>query len=123
MKPVAWMAAASLSSWLVVAGLAGGQTSLAVLFGMAGPLVVAGGSWVLVERAYRRSPARLTFVMASAFGGKLVFFGVYVSVVLSVLSVSVVPFVVSFTAYFLVLHLVEALWIRRLFAGGSHTSS
>jgi hypothetical protein len=34
-----------------------------------------------------------------------------------VLRVSPVPFAVSFSSYFIALHLVEALFLRRLFAG------
>lgn len=123
MKPVAWMIAASLLSWLAVTLLAGTATSVDVLFGMVGPLVMASATWVLVERTYRQHPERLTSVMIQAFGGKLVFFGAYVAVMLEVLSLRAVPFVVSFTTYFVALHLTEALWLRRLFAGGSPAAS
>jgi hypothetical protein len=119
MKPVAWMVAASLLSWLAVSALAGTATSVDVLLGMVGPLVVASATWVLAERTYRQDPARLTALMIQAFAGKLVFFGAYVTVMLKVLSLRPVPFVVSFTTYFIALHLTEALWLRRLFAGGS----
>jgi hypothetical protein len=122
MKPVAWMAAASLLSWLAVTMLAGAGTGTVVLLGMAAPLVVASATWVLAERTYTRHPERLTSVMVQAFAGKLVFFGAYVAVMLKILSLRPVPFVVSFTAYFVALHLTEALLLRRLFAGGSHAS-
>ena len=117
---MAWMVAASLLSWLAVSALAGPGTSMDVLLGMLGPLVVASATWVLVERTYRQDPERLTSLMIQAFAGKLVFFGAYVAVMLEVLSLRPVPFVVSFTTYFVALHLTEALWLRRLFAGGSH---
>jgi hypothetical protein len=123
MKPVAWMVAASLLSWLAVSALAGTASSVDVLLGMVGPLVVASATWVLAERTYRQDPARLTALMIQAFAGKLVFFGAYVTVMLKVLSLRPVPFVVSFTTYFIALHLTEALWLRRLFAGGSPASS
>ena len=89
-----------------------------VLLGMLGPLAVAGGSWVLAERTYRRNPERLTAVMVAAFIGKMIFFGAYVVVVLAVLSLRPVPFVVSFTGCFIACHVIEALCLRRLFAGG-----
>jgi hypothetical protein len=123
MKPVAWMVAASLLSWLVVTILAGTDAGVVVLLGMIGPLVVAIATWVLAERTYTRYPERLTSVMVQAFAGKLVFFGAYVAVMLKVLSLRPVPFVVSFTTYFVALHLTEALLLRRLFAGGGHASS
>jgi hypothetical protein len=118
MKPVAWMIAASLLSWLAVTMLAGTDTSVAVLLGMIGPLVVASATWMLAEGTYTRHPERLTSIMVRAFAGKLVFFGVYVAVMLEVLSLRPIPFVVSFTAYFIALHLTEAFWLRRLFVGG-----
>ena len=46
----------------------------------------------------------------------MVFFGVYVTVMLKVLALRPLPFVVSFTAYFIALHVIEALCLRRLFA-------
>jgi hypothetical protein len=93
-----------------------------VLLGLLGPLVVAGGSWVLVERTYRQNPGRVTTVMVAAFAGKMVFFGVYVVVALAVLSLRPVPFVLSFTGCFIGSHVIEALFLRRLFAGGPHAS-
>jgi hypothetical protein len=76
----------------------------------------------VAERTYRRNPAGLTAVMIVAFGVKLVFFGLYVAGVLSVLPVRAVPFVVSFTAYFIGLHLAEALFLRTLFLRGATPS-
>ncbi len=115
MKPVAWMVGASLLSWLAIAALVDRRTSVAVLFGMMGPLVVAAVTWVLSDRTYRRNPEGLTALMITAFGGKMVFFGAYVAVVLKGLSQPTVPFVASFTGYFIALHLCEALLLRRLF--------
>ena len=86
----------------------------AVVFGLAGPLLVAIGSWKLAERTWRRDPTRLTAVMIAAFGGKLVFFGAYVAVMLSVFSLRPIPFIASFTTAFIVLHLAEALALKRL---------
>jgi hypothetical protein len=88
---------------------------LAVVLGIVGPLLVAAGSWVAAERTWRREPQRLTAVMMAAFAGKMVFFAAYVAFMLTVLSLRPVPFVASFTASFIALHLVEALALRRLF--------
>ena len=87
---------------------------LAVVLGIVGPLLVAGGSWVVAERTWRREPLRLTAVMMAAFAGKMVFFAAYVAFMLSVLSLRPVPFVASFTTSFIALHLAEALALRRL---------
>lgn len=118
MTPVWWMVALSVLSWLVAAVLLDTQARIEVLYGMLGPLAMVSGSWVLMERAYRRSPQRLTAVMVAAFAGKLVFFGAYVAVMLRMLSLRPRTFVASFTGYFIALYLIEALYLRRLFAGG-----
>jgi hypothetical protein len=117
MKTVRWMVAVSVVSSTVVTLLLNGRADLEIVLGMSGPLLVASGSWVLAERTWQRQPERLTAVMITAFAGKLVFFGAYVAFMLSVLSLRPVPFVASFTGYFIGLHFVEALSLRRLFAG------
>ena len=118
MTPVGWMVGLSGVSWLVAAALLDAQARIEVFYGMLGPLAMVIGSWVLMERAYRRNPERLTAVMAAAFAGKLVFFGAYVAVMLRLLSLRPRTFVASFTSYFIALYLIEALYLRRLFAGG-----
>lgn len=95
------------------------EIAIALLLGLAGPLAAAVASWVLSERTFRRRPAALTSVMIAAFAAKLVFFGAYVAVMIGVLSLPAVPFAASFTSSFIVLHLVEALALRRLFAAAS----
>ena len=86
-----------------------------VWLGMLAPLIVVSASWIVTEQVYRASPARLTSVMIGAFMGKLVFFGIYVAVVVGVLGARPVPFVASFAGYFIALHMIEALWLKRLF--------
>jgi hypothetical protein len=118
MKGVAWMAGGSVASWLAAVAVAGTQVRSELLFGMLGPLVVAVITWVMAEWTYRRNPRALTGLMIAAFGCKLVFFGAYVAVMLRVVHLSPTPFAVSFSSYFIALHVVEALFLQRLFAGG-----
>jgi hypothetical protein len=86
-----------------------------VWLGMLAPLIVVCVTWVLIERVYKAHPERLTSMMMSAFAGKLVFFGAYVGMVIGVLGAKPAPFAASLTGYFIALHLVEALWLKRLF--------
>lgn len=102
-----------LVAWATVAGNA--RTEL--LLGMLGPLLVATVTWAVAERTYRRDPQTLTGLMVAGFVFKMVFFGAYVAVVLRVLRLRPVPFVISFSSYFIALHLAEAAFLRRLFAG------
>lgn len=117
MKPVAWMAGMSLTSWLLMRVASAGSGDPEILFGMAGPLAAAVGSWVAYERAHRSAPGapgRLTNVMIAALAVKMVFFGGYVVAMLRGLGLRPVGFVVSFAAYFIALHAMEAWFLRRL---------
>ena len=112
------MAGASIGSWLLAAALFGAAASRDIMLGMLGPLVIACGTWALMERTYRTNPQGLTSLMIAAFAGKLMFFGAYVAVMIRAVSVQPVPFIASFTGYFIGLYLIEALLLKRLLAGG-----
>ncbi len=118
MRQVAWMAGSSVVVWMVLLAFLERQTGAAVFAGMLGPLVMACGSWVISERTYNRDPRALTGLLLTAFAFKMVFFGVYVAVMLRALHVQAVPFAVSFSSYFIALHFVEALFLKRLLASG-----
>lgn len=107
------MTGACVASWLLVTALAG-PAHPEVLFGMVGPLLSACATWLAIETAHRAAPARVTAVMIAGFGAKMVFFGVYVAIMLRGLELRPVPFVVSFTAYFVALYAMEALFLKRL---------
>ena len=115
MKPVWWMAACGLLTSLAVVAMPGMDSDREVLLGMSAPLAATIATWILVERTYRWRPERLTPLMVLAFGGKMLFFGAYVIVMLTVLMLRPMPFVISFTAYFVALYAIEALCLRRLF--------
>jgi hypothetical protein len=123
MTPVTWMIGASVLSGLAAVALFERATGTAVLLGMLGPLSIATANWILVERTYRQSPERVTALMVAGFAGKMVFFGVYVIVMLRLLSLPPIPFVASFTSYFIALHAMEALHLRSLFAAGGASRS
>jgi len=119
MRPVWSIVAAGAACWVAVVAAMGGKAVVEASLGLAGPLGVTGATWVLAERTYTRNPSQMTALMVAAFAGKLVFFGAYVAIGLSVLSEHPAAFVISFTVCFIVLHLVEALWLQRLFASGT----
>jgi hypothetical protein len=115
------MIAASVASWLAVSLLIDARMRNEVLFGMLGPLAIASGSWVLIERTYSRAPQMLMSVMIAAFAFKVVFFGAYVMVMLKLLLLRPVPFVASFISYFCGLYVMEALYLRRMVAEGTRS--
>jgi len=115
MKLVGWMAGSSaLAAALAIALWP--AFAAEIVLGMCGPLLESAAAWALTDAVYRRSPERLTKVMITAFGAKLVFFGAYVAVMVTVLDLRPVPFMASFTSFFIGLHLAEALALRRLFS-------
>ena len=94
---------------------------MAVVFGVIGPLAAVVVTWVMVSRIWRARPELLTGLMVAGFAGKMIFFGVYVTVMLTVLSLPSTPFVVSFTVSFITLYAIEAVWLQRLFANNPRT--
>ena len=114
MIPLAWMAGLAAGSWLVIRVATDGRLEPEVLFGMLGPLVSAILTWVAVARTQRRAPARVTSVMIAGFALKMVLFGVYVVAMLRPMALRPIPFVVSFAGYFIGLHVIEAVFLRRL---------
>jgi hypothetical protein len=101
-------------SFALAAAVLDRRAATEVFYGMLGPLAAAVGSWMVMERAARKSPERLTAVMLAAFAGKLVLFGAYVVVMLRVLGLRPGIFIASFTSYFIALYAVEAMALRRL---------
>jgi hypothetical protein len=90
-----------------------------VILGALLPALVAGISWIVTDRVYRRDPAALTAWMITAFVAKLVIFAVYVVLAVKVLAVRPAPFVTTLVSAFLVLNLAEAIGLKRLFSGKS----
>lgn len=117
--PLAVLTGASVLCAAVVAGVFGRPDLPAVLLGVPGPLAAAVATWVLVHRAHQRAPEGVSALMVKLFGAKLVFFGAYVAVAVSALPRGAVAFVVSFTSQYILLHLLEALALRRLFSGAA----
>ena len=113
MRAAIGMVIACVASWALLAMLPNGPGARDVGLGMAGPLVAAVGTWVMIERTVRVDPLRLMNRLLVGFMVKVVFFGVYVPLAIRGLSASVRPFGFSFAAYFIALQMVEAILLRR----------
>ncbi len=113
MRAVLGMIAGCLLSWGIVAIVGPESLRLVVGLGMAGPLVAAVVTWLMITRTLAGDPAQIAGRMFLSLGAKMVFFGAYVVLAIRGLGVALVPFIVSFTAYFVALHTVEALLLRR----------
>jgi len=117
LSPVVWMIAGAIGSAIVAGLVTAPDIRAAIVLGMVGPLAATIGTWVAVEQAYRRDPLAVTGVMLRAWLIKALFFTIYVIAVIRGLGVNGQPFAVSLASYFLVLHTVEAMLLKRLFRG------
>ena len=113
---VLWIVGGSVAACLAALAATGFDTVPEIVLGMAGPLVSAVVTCMLRERT---APDRLGAVMMTAFAVKMLFFGAYVVVMLGVIKLEPRAFIVSFTCYYVALHLVEALLLKRQLAGTS----
>jgi F0F1-type ATP synthase assembly protein I len=120
MTPIAWMAGLSIVSWAVITVAVTDSVHPELVWGMIGPLASAVVTWFLVARAHRASPERVTGVLVAGFAAKIVFFGLYLAAMLRVMELRVVPFAVAFVGYVIALYVLEALFLKRLFAGSMH---
>ena len=114
MAVILWLVGAGVVSWLAATALVRPPLNPELFWGMAGPLVTTVATWIALARTHATAPERLAGVMMTGFALKAVFFGVYVVVMLRVMAMRPVPFVLSFTGYFIALYAMEALFLRRL---------
>lgn len=117
MTPIVWMVGLSLAGWAVITFAAAEPVNPELLWGMIGPLASAVLTWWLVARAHRKAPESVSGVLVAGFGAKLVFFGLYLAFMVRVMELRVVPFAVAFVGYVVALYALEALFLKRLFAG------
>jgi hypothetical protein len=123
MKLFWWMLSGSVLSATVLSVPIAADIRLEIWLGMLGPLASALVSWITMERQFLRRPAGMTSLMIKGFVAKMVFFAGYVTVLLSIGSVQPIPFVISFTAYFILLHAAEAIGLHRLQTANPAASS
>lgn len=117
MIPLVWMVTGALGTCALAIALTADPHRAAVTAGMAGPLAAAAGTWIAVVRTHRRDPAGVSALMIRSFAVKMVYFAAFVLVALGAMRLPPVPFIMSFTAYFVALYAVEALLLARLFSG------
>ena len=121
MKLVWWMLSGSILTALILTVLIQPAIRLELWTGMMGPLASAIASWMAMRRKHIRRPEGLTALMIKAFAAKIIFFAVYITVFVGSGWVKPIPFVISFISYFLALHLMEVIGLRRIQASGSST--
>jgi hypothetical protein len=119
MTPVWWMIGVAAGSCGVAALVVPEHARYELLLGMIGPLLSAVVTWVVTAHTHQTARERMTGVMVAGFAARMMFFGAYVAVMLRVLNVSPVPFVISFTTYFIAMYAMEAAFLKRLLDSGT----
>jgi hypothetical protein len=114
MKSVVAISGACLVTWLIGAIFVSPGAGVELFLGMAMPLVMAVGTMALFSRKFARDPSQLTPLIVKAFGAKMVLVGGYVAIVVGLTELEPIAFIVSFTLYFISLHLTEAIQLRSL---------
>jgi flagellar biosynthesis component FlhA len=123
MKLSGVLVAVCVTSCGLIATLVTPDAMAAAFMGMLAPLLVGIATIVMVERTTQNEPHALTARMTTAFLLKMLFYAGYVSVVLGVVTTTPVPFMVSFTVYFIALQITEALYFKTLFTRTSTAAS
>jgi hypothetical protein len=115
MKLSGVLVAVCVTSCGLIATLVTPDAVAAAFMGMLAPLIVGIATIIMVERTTRNAPRALTSRMTIAFLAKMLFYAAYVSVVLAVVTTTPIPFMVSFTVYFVALQFTEAVYFKTLF--------
>jgi len=103
---------------LGIAGLTGGiffsKYINEIFFGMAAPMVVGVFSIQLVKRVHSNTPEKLTGTLTKSFLFKMVLFALYFIIILSFYAFEPAPFVISFTSFFILFYIIEAIFLQKL---------
>lgn len=102
-----------LGTWgLIVGGI--GYTK-EIFLGMIAPLIIGIMSIILLSIAHQKSSEKVNKIMIKLFAGKMVFYALYFIYIFTFYTFNPMPFILSFTGYFITLHISEALFLRSVF--------
>ena len=104
---------------LGISGLVGGavfpQYSKEIFTGMTAPLLVTLFSIIWIKKVFKADPGKLTATMTKSFFIKMVLFALYFFIILSFYTFESNPFVISFTGFFILFYIIEAIFLQKLF--------
>ncbi len=107
---------------LGISGLVGGlvfpQNIKEIFIGMSAPLLVTLFSIIWVKKVFTTDPEKLTATMTKSFFIKMVLFALYFIIILRFYAFKPSPFVISFTGFFILFYIIEAIFLQKLFQSG-----
>jgi hypothetical protein len=107
---------------LGIAGLIGGslypQYISEIFLGMLAPLLVSIISILQINNVGKKDPQKITAAITKSFLFKMIFFAIYIIIILSIYAFEPIPFVISFTGFFILFYVIEAVFLQKLFQSG-----
>jgi len=104
---------------LGITGLIGGTIFsdyfIEIFLGMTAPLLVTIISILWIKKVFKIDPEKTTVTMTKAFFIKMVLFALYFIIILSFYTFEPNPFVISFTGFFILFYVIEAMFLQKLF--------
>ena len=86
-----------------------------VFLGMTAPLLVTIFSIFWIEKVFKTDKEKLPATMAKSFFIKMVLFALYFIIILGFYTFEPIPFVISFTGFFILFYIIEAIFLQKLF--------
>jgi hypothetical protein len=85
-----------------------------IFLGMITPLVVGIASIQVSKNVFQKSPEKLTASLIKSFLIKMVLYAVYFIMILSFYDFEPIPFIISFTGFFILFYVIEAIFLQKL---------
>ncbi len=108
---------------LGISGIVGGtvfpQYFTEIFIGMIAPLLVTIVSITWINKVFKADPEKLTATMTKSFLIKMILFALYFIIIFSFYAFEPIPFVVSFTGFFILFYIIEAIFLQKLFQTGT----
>jgi len=103
----------------IVSGILYPQYINEIFLGMVAPLLVTILSISFIKRTYFILPEKVTETITKSFLVKMILFGLYFVIILSFYAFEPIPFVSSFTGFFILFYIIEAVFLQKLFQTGN----
>jgi len=89
-----------------------------IFLGMVAPLLVTIFSIFWIEKVFKTDKEKVTATMTKSFFVKMVLFALYFIIILSFYTFEPNPFIISFTGFFILFYIIEAMFLQKLFQTG-----
>jgi len=113
MRPIIYLTAIALGIFGLGAGIQP-DYKIEIFWGIFMPWAVAATELYLMFRTKGKDPQLTTKILMSGFVGKMIVFGIYLTIVIYFYSFEPYPFVISFAGSFIAFHTLETLVLKSI---------